>query len=1453
MSIDVASLVFEIDSTQADPAEARLNRLAAAGDRVDASARRVKSATELAGVGMASSANGSAAAAKSATELATAQGAVEKATRAATVASAQTRATRALEAAAMRELSAATKAFERDQARTAASVAGLRASIDPLRASVDRVNAELAEASSLFKRGAIDAEEYGRATTVLNARIVGLSGAQAKGVGSTKALTQAGLNLSRQFADVAVTAAMGMNPIMILIQQGPQIADAFAMAKTQGLGFSAVVKGLAIQLGLLKVVQVEAATATVAQTAANNAVAASATEAAAAEAALAAATTATATTETAATATAAGLATANEAVTATATTAAAAEAVVLAPLALVLGGLLAIGAVLGGGLLLATRNVNKEHKDFAKTLGLTADQLERVKNKGITMGDVLKGTFNWLASGAGKAFKPMLDWFSNLFDAITRGTVGAIKGLVGGFVGAYDAIKATWGLLPSALGDAAISTANGVLSAIEKMINGTSSLLNKLIDKANQAAKAVGLTVTIPTLGQVSVPRLANPNAGAANNAAATAGAAFSKGNAEGGAMVDRALDGLTSAILDAAKKRILKKAGHAPKGPAEPRDQTDERNAALDAAEAQAQANRLQAQLGLTHEVEARASLQKKVLDQELVEKQAKIDQTIAAIKDDKGLSDVAQAELVKRYEALKSVEAHTAALKKQAIDDAAVEELSQQQLAVAVAGRESSIDVLRSQQDLTKSSFARSAIDTKILNEQYAIEKAKLLEQALSLETNETDTKIAAAKLATLELVHKNQLALAEEQTRLVNAIQETIDATQGFKDALSRHDWGAVFDELQRTLSTIKTSFDLHGLTGGLATAGGALGSLLGGKVGGALSLGAGVTGLVSGLPGLAASLLPGLADSGALMTGIGQLAGLAGPIGIGVALIASLAPLLLSSKPSNHAGIAKLTPDSFSLVSSGKETDETTKAVTGAAQAALQGEALIKSFGITLKTLITGFDLGTRDETHIFLSTGEELRSAVGDAGAAAEAGLKAVLQGATFASDAQKSLVESMLAAGKGFDDISTALQGYAAAQAISGALADQILQLSDPKAFDLQQVQREIDAQSAAAKAAADAGYLTAEQLAGINAQIVVIRGLQLDAVLKKYGDAVQAATDATSKAASDAAIQRVADAQAAVSTATANLLTAYNAQASAIQSSIASFQGLAANLRAFDISVGASNVSSPDAQVQKSAAKSAFDKVASRNDPGAVGEFQASAQAFLTAAKAAAPDAETFAHDVTYVRRATEKAAKAADNSAAFAAAQLYELTNTVSKLTDINANVITVASAIRELNGALAAQTAAIFANSSLAGMQGGGATAAAIAASVANDNARDRVAATYQGYLDAQAAANPMHFATGGSFTVGGSGGPDSKAFNMALSPGEAVNVAKPGEAVRGAGGTDTARLETLVESLTEKVAQLQQGIADTAKSTDRLAAKADRWDRGGLFVRGQAPDQPVQTAA
>ena len=55
-----------------------------------------------------------------------------------------------------------------------------------------------------------------------------------------------GLNLSRQFTDIGVTAAMGMNPLMIAIQQGPQLLDVFQQA---AIRTGRTIKAVALEAG----------------------------------------------------------------------------------------------------------------------------------------------------------------------------------------------------------------------------------------------------------------------------------------------------------------------------------------------------------------------------------------------------------------------------------------------------------------------------------------------------------------------------------------------------------------------------------------------------------------------------------------------------------------------------------------------------------------------------------------------------------------------------------------------------------------------------------------------------------------------------------------------------------------------------------------------------------------------------------------------------------------------------------------------------------------------------------------------------------------------------------------------------------------------------------------------------------------------------------------------------
>lgn len=119
----------------------------------------------------------------------------------------------------------------------------LLAQLEPARAAQDRLNTELAEYSVLAQRGKISTDQLARAQLMARKRYDETTQSlNRQGGGLTRNQSASRLNLSRQASDVFVTGAMGMNPAMIAIQQGPQIMDAWA---TAGIKLSPVMVGLA--------------------------------------------------------------------------------------------------------------------------------------------------------------------------------------------------------------------------------------------------------------------------------------------------------------------------------------------------------------------------------------------------------------------------------------------------------------------------------------------------------------------------------------------------------------------------------------------------------------------------------------------------------------------------------------------------------------------------------------------------------------------------------------------------------------------------------------------------------------------------------------------------------------------------------------------------------------------------------------------------------------------------------------------------------------------------------------------------------------------------------------------------------------------------------------------------------------------------------------------------------
>lgn len=226
---------------------------------------------------------------------------------------------------------------------------------------------------------------------------------------------------------------------------------------------------------------------------------------------------------------------------------------------------LAIGAV-AGAFGLFTRNVKKGNEDLTKGMDLSAEQLERVKNKSVTMGDSVGAFFEVLGSRIFKAFEGPITavrgWITKALDWTTEFVGKAVGYLVGGFVGAFRAIGATWKMIPAVIGDATISAVNIALGAINGLINGGIKGLNFLITKTNEV-----LNTNIGTIGEVAGVQIQNSFAGAMKNAGEVGAKEFAAGLAEGQGWVTDFASDWAKETLKNARERIEKEAGKGAKG----------------------------------------------------------------------------------------------------------------------------------------------------------------------------------------------------------------------------------------------------------------------------------------------------------------------------------------------------------------------------------------------------------------------------------------------------------------------------------------------------------------------------------------------------------------------------------------------------------------------------------------------------------------------------------------------------------------------------------------------------------------------------------------------------------------------------------------------------------------------------------------------------------------------
>lgn len=240
-------------------------------------------------------------------------------------------------------------------------------------------------------------------------------------------------NIAAQFQDIGVTAAGGMQPFLIALQQGTQLSAAFA-----GGGLKSIGTALAQMLSPLSLltIGIVGLIATLIQMADWIAIGKGFLN---------------------------GLA---DALEATAVYAAALGAVLLVAFAPQILTAIATAAVaIGGALVSAISAATVALIAFAIANPFTAIVLAiaAVVAAVVVMGEVFGGTFK----------------------DVSDGIKSTVNFLIGGFVGGFNAIKATWSLLPAAIGDATITAVNVALKGIDLLVNTSIERINGLLAAVN--------------------------------------------------------------------------------------------------------------------------------------------------------------------------------------------------------------------------------------------------------------------------------------------------------------------------------------------------------------------------------------------------------------------------------------------------------------------------------------------------------------------------------------------------------------------------------------------------------------------------------------------------------------------------------------------------------------------------------------------------------------------------------------------------------------------------------------------------------------------------------------------------------------------------------------------------------------------------------------------------------
>jgi len=115
----------------------------------------------------------------------------------------------------------------------------------------------------------------------------------------------------------------------------------------------------------------------------------------------------------------------------------------------------------------------------------------------------------------------------NAMQGVVDATYDGTNKMIGAFVGAKDAIIATWRAIPGAIGDLVFQAANSLIEGVESMLNAAIRRIDAFVGKIGDALAAVGIETAFGGIGEISLGGVDNPFVGQAAAVGKAASEAF--------------------------------------------------------------------------------------------------------------------------------------------------------------------------------------------------------------------------------------------------------------------------------------------------------------------------------------------------------------------------------------------------------------------------------------------------------------------------------------------------------------------------------------------------------------------------------------------------------------------------------------------------------------------------------------------------------------------------------------------------------------------------------------------------------------------------------------------------------------------------------------------------------------------------------------------------------------